>query len=344
MKKLVLGAGLALALTLAGCQAPSSAPTFLACMVAGASGFEDGSFNQTSHNGLVNAREKLGVEIKDAQSKTPEEYGPNIQAMVDAKCDVVVTVGSQFAEATQAAAAKYPEVKFAIVDTLVDNPPENLKGLTFKTQEPSFMAGYAAASLSRTGTVGTFGGRQIPAVTAFMSGFVQGVAYYNEQNGAGVKAIGWDLASGNGEFVQSDTPFGDVAGGTAATQSLVDQGADVILPVAGTSGRGAIELAQASGGAVSVIWVDTDGAISQPGAAPVIATSVVKAMDVAVYEAIKSAKAGDFSSEAYVGTLANEGTYLAPFHEFESRISETTQTALQRIKYDIMAGNITIDV
>lgn len=342
MKKILIGAGIATGLVLSGCQAPPAAP-FRACMVVGAGGFDDRSFNQVSYEGLTRAEEKLHVEIKTAQSPTAADYEKNIQSMVDAECDIVVTVGSQFGEATEAAAKKNTGIQFAIVDTEFDAPPTNLRSLLFKTQEPSFMAGYAAASATKTGTVGTFGGRQVDAVTSFMSGFVQGVEYYNEQHGASVKAVGWDRVNRTGEFVAGDRPFGDVAGGKSAAQALVAQGADVILPVAGTSGRGALEVAKESNGSVTAIWVDTDGAVSQEGAAPVILTSVVKAADVAVYEAIKSSKAGDFSNEAFVGTLANEGTYLAPFHDFADRVSTSTQMELDRIRYDIMVGNIKID-
>ena len=344
MKKLLTSAGLATALVLSGCQAAPTADTFLACMVAGAGGFDDKAFNETSHHGLINARDKLRIEINAVQSPEASGYAASIQSMVDDKCDVIVTVGTQFGEATEAAAKANPDVKFAVVDTSFDAPPANLKGLIFKTEEPSFMAGYAAASLSETGKVGTFGGRKIPAVTAFMSGFVQGVAYYNEQHGTSIEALGWDLASAEGEFVPGERPFGDVAGGEAVAQTLADQGADVVLPAAGASGRGALEVAKASGGKVAAIWVDTDGALSQAGFAPVIATSVVKAVDVAGYEAIKSAKAGDFANDAYVGTLANQGTDLAPFHEFEDRFSESTRSELERLRYDIMVGNVTIKV
>lgn len=342
MKKILIGAGIAAAVALTGCQAETPVDSFSACMVGGASGFEDRAFNQVSHEGLLRAKEKLGVEVKTASSKAEADYAKDIQSMVDAKCDIIITVGSQFGETTEAAAKKSPGIQFAIVDTAYDAPPANLRSLLFKTEEPSFMAGYAAASLSKSGTVATFGGRQVPAVTAFMSGFVQGVEYYNEQHGASIKAIGWDGSAG--EFVQSDRPFADPEAAKAVAQGLADQGADIILAAAGGSGQGALDLAKESNGALSIIWVDTDGAVSQEGFAPVIPTSVVKAADVAVYEAIKSAKAGDFSNEAYVGTLANQGTYLAPFHDFDAQVSDATRTELDRLKYDIQMGNITINL
>ena len=355
MKKILMGTGVAAALVLAGCATPPPANTaapsgpatnggssFLACMVSDQGGFDDKSFNQTSHNGLTEARDKLGVQIKDVQSKTTSDFATNIQAMVDAKCNMIVTVGFLLGDATLAAAQQNPEIKFAIVDFAYEAAPDNLKGLVFKTEEPSFMAGYAAASLSESGTVGTFGGAKIPSVTAFMSGYVQGVDYYNEQKGASVTPLGWDLDRADGQFIPGSEPFENVAGGKSVAETLATQGADVIMPVAGPAGEGALQVAQASGGKIAAIWVDTDGVVSQPNYASVIATSVGKSMDVAVFEAIKAAEGGTFSNELYVGTLENEGTYLAPFHEFESRFSAETKAELDQIKADIIAGKITI--
>lgn len=363
MKKTLIGSGLVLALALGGCATPppatpaapgspgASAPAasdFLACMVSDAGGFDDKSFNQTSHKGLLDAKAKLGIQIKDVQSSTNSDFAPNVKAMVDAKCKIVVTVGFLLADVTKAAAESNPDVKFAIVDFAYtddagkNTAPANLKGLLFNTGEPAFLAGYAAASLSQTGKVGTYGGLKIPSVTVFMDGFAQGVKYYNEKKGKDVQLLGWSDESKDGQFIPGANPFENVAGGKQVAETLVSQGADVIMPVAGPAGEGALQVAQASGGKVAAIWVDTDGYVSQPNYKSVIATSVGKAMDVAVFEAIKAAKDGTFSNEAYFGTLKNEGAYLAPFHDFDSKISAETKSEIAQIQQDIMAGTITI--
>ena len=115
--------------------------------------------------------------------------------MVDAKCNMIVTVGFLLGDDTLAAAKKNSDVKFAIVD---NNDPKtypaakNLKPLVFNTAESSFLAGYLAAGMSKTKKVGTFGGAKLPTVTIFMDGFSQGVDYYNKQKSADVKVLGWD--------------------------------------------------------------------------------------------------------------------------------------------------------
>jgi len=341
----------ALALALGGCATPPPTPTaapsvpasnFKACMVSDAGGFDDKSFNETAYAGLTKAKTELGVQTGEVQSKTDADYAQNVKSMVDAKCDIIVTVGFKLGDATEAAAKANPSIKFAIVDYFYEKPGKNLKALSFNTGEPSFLAGYAAASLSQTGKVGTYGGMKIPTVTAFMTGYAQGVAYYNKAKGKDVKVLGWDDTKKDGSFIPGNNPFGDVAGGKQVATNLIAQGADIILPVAGPSGEGALQAAQASNGKVGSLWVDTDGCVSQEKYCAVIPTSVGKAMDVAVFEAIKAAKDGSFTNDLYVGTLSNSGVYLAPFHDWDAKVSAETKTELDKVKADIIAGTIKV--
>jgi basic membrane protein A len=218
-----------------------------------------------------------------------------------------------------------------------------LKPLVFNTAESSFMAGYLAAATSKTKKVGTFGGAKIPTVTIFMDGFSQGVDYFNKQKGGNVQVLGWNAAKQDGLFIPGAKGFEDVPGGKRTAQGLVSQGADVILPVAGPSGEGALQVAKTSGGKVNAIWVDTDGCVSAPAYCPQIASSVYKGMDVAVTDVIKAAQAGSFSAKPYVGNLENDGTGLSPFHEFEDKIPADVKSELDKIKADIVAGTIKIE-
>lgn len=360
----------ALALSVAGCaQAPDAASTstatstttstassqasggdtaapgdFKGCMVSDEGGFDDKSFNQTSHDGLVKAKSELGIQTGEMQSATANDFAKNINAMVAAKCDIIVTVGFMLGDATVAAAKANPDVQFAIVDW---NDPsktsglKNLKPLIFNTAQPSFMAGYTAAAMSKTGTVGTFGGMNIPTVTIFMDGFQQGATYYNTQKSKNVKVLGWDPKNPKGgQFVGN---FSDVAGGSRIASTLTSQGADVVFPVAGPAGEGALQVAQKSGGKVNAVWVDTDGCVSAANYCGSIVTSVQKAMDVAVFDAIKAAKDGSFSGEPYVGTLENDGVKLAEFHEFDSKVPAELKTELEGVKADIVSGKIKIE-
>ena len=357
MKKSLIISGVAAALALAGCATPPPANTaapggqqtgaassdFLACMVSDQGGWDDKSFNQTSFKGLLDAEKELGIKKNDAQSMTTADFATNIDQMVQANCNIIVTVGFLLGDATEAAAKANPDIDFAIVDFAYDAPADNLKGLVFATGEPAFMAGYVAAAQSQTGKVGTFGGMKIPSVTAFMEGFAQGVKYYNEAKGTDVQVLGWDSAAQDGQFIPSANAFEDIAGGKRVAETLADQGVDVIMPVAGPAGEGGLQVAQASGGKISAIWVDTDGYVSQDKYKDVILTSVGKAMDVAVFEAIKASKEGTFNNEVYLGTLANEGAYLAPFHDFDGKVSAETKAELEQIQADIASGKLKIE-
>ena len=327
----------------ASTSASGAAGDFKACMVSDSGGFDDRSFNQTSYKGMTDAASELGIQTGQVESTSTSDFARNIQSMVDANCKVVVTVGFLLSDDTLAAAKKNPDVDFAIVD---NNDPEaykgveNLKPLIFNTAQSSFMAGYLAAGTSQTKKVGTFGGIKIPTVTIFMDGFAQGVEYYNSQKSADVQVLGWDTGKQDGQFVGD---FEDQKGGQRTAENLISQGADIVLPVAGPAGIGALQAAKASGGKVNAIWVDTDGCVSAEAYCSNIVSSVYKGMDVAVSDAIKASKDGSFSSEPYVGTLDNQGTGLAPFHEFEDKVPAELKTELDQIKADIVSGSIKIE-
>jgi basic membrane protein A len=329
----------------AGSPASGGASGFKACMVSDSGGFDDKSFNQTSYKGLTDAKTQLGIQTGQVESKDAADFAKNIQSMVDAKCNIIVTVGFLLGDDTLAAAKKNTSIKFAIVD---NNSPDyakvtNLKPLVFNTAQSSFMAGYLAAGMTKTKKVGTFGGAKIPTVTIFMDGFAQGVGYYNKQKNANVQVLGWDAAKQDGQFVPGANPFEDQKGGQRTAQGLISQGADIIFPVAGPSGLGGLQAAKASSGQVNAIWVDTDGCVSAEPYCPQIITSVYKAMDVAVLDAIKSAKDGTFSNDPYVGTLENQGTGLAPFHNFDSKVPADLKAEVDKVKADILSGAIKIE-
>lgn len=355
MKKSLIGSSLAAAVLLAGCATPppaatpgtqppggSKASNFLACMVSDEGGFDDKSFNETSYKGLKDAEAKLGVKTKTVQSQTVSDYAKNVQSMVDAKCNIIVTVGYNLGDATAASAKSNPGIDYAIVDFAYDAPEKNVKGLTFNTADPAFLAGYLAASVTKTGTVGTYGGAPFPTVTIFMDGYAQGVEYYNKAKGKSVKVVGWDRATKNGTFIPGNA-FSDVAGGKQLAQNLVAQGADVILPVAGPASEGGLQVAEASGGKVASMWVDSDGFISMPKYKGVIPTSVAKAMDLAVFTAIKDSMEKKFDNKPYVGTLANDGVFLAPFHDWDAKLPAETKAEIEKLKADIKSGALKIE-
>ena len=159
----------------------------------------------------------------------------------------------------------------------------NVFGLTFATDEAGFLAGYAAAGSTKTGKVATFGGIQLPTVTIFMKGFEAGVEYYNTQMGASVEVLGWDTAADDGSFTGN---FEFLDDGRSFAQSFVEEGADIIMPVAGPVGLGSAAYCKETGSCM-IVGVDTDWTVSASEYTDVILTSVLKNMNVAVFNAIQ---------------------------------------------------------
>jgi basic membrane protein A and related proteins len=313
-------------------ESPTAEPIdFKACMVSDSGGFDDKSFNQTSYKGLTDAAEQLGVQTGEVESNSDTEYADNVQAMVDAGCNSVTTVGFLLGDATLAAAKANKDVDFSIVDFAYDKPPKNLKGLVFSTEQPSFLAGYLAAAKTETGTVGTLGGLNIPTVTSYMTGYMQGIERFNEDTGGDVQLLGWD--GKDGSFTED---FEDKTKGQAIAEQMIQQGADVIFPVAGPAGLGALQAAQDSD--VWAIWVDTDGCVSASEYCDNLLTSVTKGLDVAVTEAIKESSEDAFTNELYVGTLENGGVGLAGYAEGE--VDDELAATIEDLKAQIIAGDI----
>ncbi|MBA3782879.1 BMP family ABC transporter substrate-binding protein [Nocardioides sp. InS609-2] len=316
-------------------SAPAESVDFKACMVSDSGGFDDKSFNQTSYNGLLNAKTDLGVETGEVESNSDSEYADNIDALVAQGCNSITTVGFLLGDATEAAAKANPEIDFSIVDYAYEKPSDNLKGLVFDTAQPAYLAGYLAAAQSESGVVGTFGGLNIPTVSIFMEGFKQGVEKFNEDNDGAVEVVGWD--GKDGTFVGG---FDDKSKGQSIAEGMIQQGADVIMPVAGPAGLGGLQAVKDAG--VKGIWVDTDGCESAAEYCDVLLTSVVKGMDVAVEESIKASVDGDFNSELFNGTLENEGVGLAPFHEAEGDISDDVKSQIEDLKAQIVDGSLKV--
>ena len=348
-RKAVLS-GLALASTaviLAGCAsapesddaAGGSSSDFVPCMVSDAGGFDDKSFNQLGYEGLTEAAETAGAEAKTVESADETVYDANLSNLADQGCGLIVTVGFALADATKTAAEANAGVNYATIDD-ASITADNVKPITFNTSEAAFLAGYAAASYSKSGTVGTFGGMQFPTVTIFMDGFADGVEYYNEQKSADVKVVGWDVASQTGTFT------GGFEAGTTAKQSaqtLIDQGADVILPVGGPIYQSAAEAIRDSGSDVVLVGADSDTYETDSANSDLFLTSVLKGIKQATNDVVTQSADGSFSNEPYVGTLENDGVGIAPFHDYEDKVDAGLQDELDTIKAGIIDGSIEVE-
>ncbi|MEU4478506.1 BMP family ABC transporter substrate-binding protein [Micromonospora sp. NPDC023966] len=312
---------------------------FTACMVTDVGGIDDKSFNTSAWKGLQEAKkENDNIDIKNVQSKAEADYEVNLTGFVNQKCDFILAVGGLMSDATKKAAEANKNQQFAIVDA---NPGvDNIYPMQFDTAQAAFQAGYLAAGLSKTGKVGTYGGLPIPPVTIFMDGFADGVAYYNKAKSKNVQVIGWDKAAQKGSFTND---FVKQDEGKKVSDALVAQGADIIMPVAGGAGLGTTAAAQASNGKYSVVWVDVDGCESTPNC-PALVTTVVKNIPDAVKDAVLKAANGEKlqAKPGFVGTLANNGVSIAPYHDFDSKVPADLKAEVDKIKADIAAGTITV--
>ena len=321
---------------LSACAKPTETAKFKACQVTDTGGVDDKSFNATAWKGAQDAAAQLDIEAKYLESKEVADFEKNINAFIAEKCDIIITVGFLLGDATKAAAEANPNVKFSIVDYGFAPVIPNVVGQAFQTDEAAFLAGYLSAGVTKTGKVGTFGGMQIPTVTIFMDGFARGVAYYNEVHGTAVETLGWDADAETGLFTND---FSDQQKGNDMAVSLMDEGADIIVPVAGPVGLGAAAAVKARGNAY-IIGVDSDWFLTAPDYADITLTSVMKLMDVTTFEVIKAAKEGTFKGGSVVGTLANGGVALAPFHDLESMVSAELKAELETVKAGILSGEI----
>ena len=317
-------------------------------MVTDLGGIDDKSFNATAYAGIDKAITELGVEGKYLESTQQSDYAKNIQQFLDEDTAMIVTVGFLLGVDTAVAAKANPETKFAIVDysypdcfgDAVEGQTcgsaselPNVLGLTFQIDQAGFLAGYAAAGSTKTGKVATWGGINIPPVAAFMIGYEKGVDYYNEENGAEVEVLGWSNEANEGSFIGN---FESLDDGRSTTESLVQEGADIVMPVAGPAGLGGAAYC-AETKSCMVIGVDTDWTVSASEYSDVILTSVLKNMNVAVFDAIKSAQDGTFKGGVYVGTIANNGVGLADV----KGASDELKAGLDAVKQGIIDGSIT---
>ncbi|MCV9992984.1 BMP family ABC transporter substrate-binding protein [Paeniglutamicibacter sp. ZC-3] len=322
---------------------PDASSDYLGCIVSDSGGFDDQSFNESSFRGLSKAAETLGFTPKTAESKANSDFATNLNGMMGAGCNLTITVGFLLGDATKAAAEANPDKHFAIVDFAYDEPIENVKPIIYDTAQAAYLAGYVAAAQSKTGTVATFGGIKIPTVTIFMDGFADGVDKFNADKNENVKLLGWDKDKQDGTFTGD---FEKQDKGKQVTKNFLDQGADIVMPVAGPVGKGAgaaVKEANAAGKDALLVWVDSDGYLTAPDYKDIMLTSVIKTMDTAVEQVITEDQAGTFDSEAYVGTLENTGVALAPFHDFDSEVSAETKAELEALKAGIIDGSIKVE-
>ena len=335
-RKALAGVAMAAAslLVLSGCASPKPGAGYIECGVSDEGSWTDKSFNESVMDGMMKAKDEFGVELKSAESNSSEDFAPNLQSMIDAKCDVIIAVGFNLVDAVNAAAEANPENNFVTIDGW-SNGATNLNPVGYNKAESSYLAGYAAASSSTTKVVGVYGGVQIGAVTAFMDGFYYGAKAYEKDSGTPVTVVGWNAKTQKGDFIGGFAP--NAAAGKAIAAGQLAQDADVLLPVGGDQFGALSEAISEAGVDAKMIGVDKNWSLLDQYKGKML-TSIEKRMTQAVYDIVKAAAVDKtaFSGEAYEGTLANDGTGLSET-EF---ITGDLKTKLDELKAGIIDGTI----
>jgi WD40 repeat protein/basic membrane lipoprotein Med (substrate-binding protein (PBP1-ABC) superfamily)/DNA-binding SARP family transcriptional activator len=294
------------------------------------------SYNYLTYLGVKEAAERndwdLNVFVPEMYEIGPHDF----ERTLNAGCDLIVGAGFVFYDEVKKNAIQHPKQRFLLLDDELKPPFENVWTVTYASDQGAFLAGYLAAAMTESGLIGTFGGAKVPAVTDFMDGFEWGMHYYNQKHGAEVQLLGWDSATHEGYIAG----FMEEGSGYEYTQRLLEQGADIIFPVAGSvTGYGALRAVVENRSAYA-IGVDLDYLDLYPQFAEILLTSVMKRFDVSVILAAEALAEGNFAGGSQRGTLKSGEVALAPFHEMETIIPEHIKADLEQIKADIIAGKI----
>lgn len=323
---------------------PSAYAGYKVCVALDSGGRGDQGFNDLALKGLDDAA-ALGFDTLASEPPDATDYATNIQDLIDRGCRTVITVGPDQTQATVAATLANVDISFAQVDATWDESangsvPDNFTGLDFRIDEASTLAGYLAAGFSQSHTLATFGGEPTPIVTRAMNGLVAGANIYNARHDAKVKVLGWDPTTEDGTFVGGDDPWDAPAKGQQLAEAFLAKDADVVYPVAGATGSGAIK-AMADAGKWA-IGSDRDEALAATELATSILTSAEKRVDVAVLATFKKNAEGDMGGEDFVGTLANGGVTLSPYHALDAQIPADLKDEVDQLRGEIESGAVKI--
>lgn len=314
----------ACALALAACGGQSGpAPGQLSLgMVTDTGGLGDNAFNDSAHKGLVRAQDQLGASVTVLESKSASDYTPNLQKLTDQHVDMIYGIGYLMNKDLQTVAHANPKQYYAIIDAVVPQP--NVVSVTFKEQDGSFLAGALAAMVSKTHHVAFMGGQEIPVMQRFEDGFIAGVHQIDPSAKVDVQYAG---------------SFEDAAAGKKIADAEYASGADIIYTAAGKAGSGAIDSVKAQPNGKYVIGVDTNQDQMAPGK---VLTSMMKHVDVAVYDIAKAIKDHHPLTGHVVLGLQDQAISLTDFHYTWSVVGPEKMARLNRLQTAIVNGQIKV--
>ena len=315
----------------------SCAKTYKVGLVTDVGKLSDKSFNFDSFNGVLDAQadSSLCVQGKAIESSVEADYPKNIQTFLDAGYDMIVTVGFKLGDATIKAAKANPNVKFAMVDFAdfaeLGKPthPANLVGLTFKEDQPGFLAGALAGLMTKTNVIGAVAGLvTVPPVVNYVKGYTAGAKYTNPK----VKVLTiYQPESGAKDFNDPDW-------GKQQALTFFGQNADIIFGVGGNTGNGGLVAAKEKG--KMCIGVDVDQFVSYPDVASCLITSAQKHLRQAVKTAITNMVNNSWQSGLLTFDITNDGIGLAPYHDWDSKISADIKAKITDIEAKLKDGSL----
>lgn len=291
-------------------------------MVTDVGGVNDQSFNQSAWEGLQKAKKDLGVKVSYQESKQDADYPANLETLYEASNDLIWGIGFKMADAILKMAKQNPKQKYAIIDySYGDKTPPNVLGVMFKAEEGAFMAGYIAAKMSKTQTIGFIGGMGVPIIHAFQYGYKAGAKYANSKINV---------------LEQYSESFTDAAKGKAIANQMISKNADVVFHAAGAVGDGVIEAAKEKN--KMAVGVDRDQNYLAPKN---VITSSMKRVDNAIFSVVSDYKKGIFKGGTTLNYGIKDGAVdIAP--TTSKMIPAALMKEVEELKVKITAGKIKI--
>lgn len=287
-------------------------------------GKDDKSFNAAAWEGVKRAKEDMGIHLRDVEPGDPTSIEPSMRAFAERGYDLIVGVGFAQAPIMLEVARDYPNLKFAIIDGVIDLP--NVASLIFEEHEGSFLVGMIAGKITKTNKIGFVGGMDIPLIHKFETGYEEGARYANPNIQVFDNYVG-----------VTDAAWNNPGKGKELAKAQIERGADVIFQAAGNSGLGVFDAAEET--SKMAIGVDSNQNWVKPG---FILTSMIKRVDVAVYNTVKETIAGQFKGGIHMFGLENDGVGYALDQYNRSLIPQPVLDEVEKAKQEIIAGRIKV--
>ena len=299
-------------------------------------GKDDKSFNAAAWEGVKRAKQELGIFLRDVEPGDPTSIEPSMRAFAERGYDLIVGVGFAQAPIMNDVARDYPNLKFAIIDGVIDLP--NVASLIFKEHEGSFLVGMIAARTSKTGKIGFVGGMDIPLIHKFEKGYEEGARYANPKIQVFENYVG-----------VTDAAWNNPGKGKELSKAQIERGADVVFQAAGNSGLGVFDAAEEvtkyrrqngiNPPNVFAIGVDSNQNWVKPG---FILTSMIKRVDVAVFNTVKDLLESRFKGGIHEFGMDNDGIDYALDDYNRDMIPQSVLDEVDQAKKDIIAGRIKV--